>query len=218
MYRASPPRNCCGGYRGDGQRLFIGPPNRLWAGPSLQFSAQPAPALAGCGRSHPCRPNTGCSRSSARNASGQGSATRARKEARFRSSLTRWRSLSRSSAPSAVQSMLYLPAGVLQTIRARVTRPPPRLAAVVAVRIPPPTPCPWSRWCCRKPSPFSIVTTTPLMPTAPTAQLIRRPAGSHLTLSMWTLSPRRTGAAPRHNIAFPGGPDRNRSQRIRPAT
>jgi hypothetical protein len=43
--------------------------------------------------------------------------------------------------PSAVHSMLHLPAGVLQTMRTRVSNPRRAWQRFVAVRIPAPTPC-----------------------------------------------------------------------------
>jgi len=110
----------------------------------LQFSAQPAPALAGSDGSNPCRPTPGYCRPSARLQ--QAGALPPDEERSTVPIVSHAVALYEPYIrPSVVQSMLHLPAGVLQTIRARVSNPHRTWQRFVAVRIPVADALPWNR-------------------------------------------------------------------------
>jgi hypothetical protein len=105
--------------------------------------------------------------------------------------------------PSAVQSMLHLPAGVLQTIRARVSNPRRAWQRFVAVRIPSQDALPMEPLVL----PEAIVlldrhyhALTPYHPNRPNLYAVRH--GAHLTLRYVDFLANRLILRP-HNIAFP---------------
>jgi len=105
--------------------------------------------------------------------------------------------------PSAVQSMLYLPAGVLQTIRARVTAPRRAWQRFVAVRIPSADALPMEPLVL--PEAITLLdrhynSLMPYRPNRPNLYAVRQ--GSHLTLRYVDFIANRLVLRP-HNIAFP---------------
>jgi hypothetical protein len=105
--------------------------------------------------------------------------------------------------PSAVQSMLYLPAGVLQTIRARVSNPRRAWQRFVAVRIPSADALPMEPLVL--PEAITLLdrhynSLMPYRPNRPNLYAVRQ--GSHLTLRYVDFIASRLVLRP-HNIAFP---------------
>ena len=104
---------------------------------------------------------------------------------------------------SAVQSMLHLPAGVLQTIRARVTAPRRAWQRFVAVRIPSADALPMEPLVL--PEAITLLdrhynSLMPYRPNRPNLYAVRH--GSHLALRYVDFIARRLVLRP-HNIAFP---------------
>jgi len=166
----------------------------VWPVPSLQFSAQPTSAFAGGHRPCTGRPAYG----------GWGLLPALHQSAALpeddeRSTIP---VVSHASAlfepfirPSAVQSMLHLPAGILQAIRTRVSNPRRAWERLSPCAFRPRTRCRWSHWCCRRPSRCWIATTLRSHPTARTARTYM-PSGTrppHAALRGFSLEP--TGAA-----------------------
>ena len=105
--------------------------------------------------------------------------------------------------PSAVHAMLHLPAGVLRTIRTRVSNPRRAWQRFVAVRIPAPDALPMEPLVL----PEAIVlldrhynSLTPYRPNRPNLYAVRH--GAHLTLRYVDFLSNRLVLRP-HNIAFP---------------
>jgi hypothetical protein len=105
--------------------------------------------------------------------------------------------------PSAVQAILHLPAGILQTIRTRVTNPRRAWQRFVAVRIPAADALPMEPLV----MPEAIVlldrhyiALTPYRPNRPNLYAVRH--GAHLTLRYVDFLSNRLVLRP-HNIAFP---------------
>jgi transcriptional regulator with XRE-family HTH domain len=105
--------------------------------------------------------------------------------------------------PSAVQSMLHLPAGILQTIRARVSNPRRAWQRFVAVRIPAPDALPMEPLVL--PEAIALldrhyIALTPYRPNRLNLYAVRH--GAHLTLRYADFLSNRLVLRP-HNIAFP---------------
>jgi hypothetical protein len=105
--------------------------------------------------------------------------------------------------PSAVQSMLHLPAGILQTIRTRVSNPRRAWERFVAVRIPAPDALPMEPLVL--PEAIALldrhyIALTPYRPNRPNLYAVRH--GAHLTLRYADFLSNRLVLRP-HNIAFP---------------
>jgi hypothetical protein len=105
--------------------------------------------------------------------------------------------------PSAVQSMLHLPAGVLQTVRARVSNPRRTWQRFVAVRIPSADALPMEPLVL--PEAITLLdrhynSLMPYRPNRPNLYAVRN--GSHLTLRYVDFIAGRLVLRP-HNIAFP---------------
>ena len=105
--------------------------------------------------------------------------------------------------PSAVQSMLHLPVGVLQTIRTRVSNPRRTWQRFVAVRIPAADALPMEPLVL--PDAIALIdrhynSLMPYRPNRPNVYAIRH--GSHLTLRYVDFLSNRLVLRP-HNIAFP---------------
>jgi hypothetical protein len=105
--------------------------------------------------------------------------------------------------PSAVQSMLHLPAGVLQSMRARASNPRRAWQRFVAVRVPGSDALPMEPLVL--PEAIALIdrhynSLTPYRPNRPNLYAIRH--GAHLTLRYVDFVSNRLVLRP-HNIAFP---------------